>query len=141
MTLQPFNIGGLSRQTGVNIETTRYYEKIGLLPPPARSQGGFRQYEDHHLQRLRFIRRGRDLGFSIDSIRALLTLAERPDSPCEGADQMVLLHLDEVERKIADLTLLRDELRKMKNCCGQVVAQCQIIGSLTAPGSAQQDAI
>ncbi|AVM75112.1 MerR family transcriptional regulator [Magnetospirillum gryphiswaldense] len=133
MTTQPFNIGGLSRQTGVNIETIRYYEKIGMLPPPARSQGGFRQYEDHHIQRLRFIRRGRDLGFSIDSIRALLTLAEQPGSPCEGADQMVALHLDEVERKIADLTMLRDELRKMKNCCGQVVAECRIIASLVAP--------
>ena len=127
------NIGSLSQQTGVNIETIRYYEKIALLPPPARSQGGFRQYENRHIERLRFIRRGRDLGFSIDSIRALLALAEQPDLPCGDADHLVALHLDEVERKIADLQRLRDELRRMADCCGRIVADCQIIGTLVAP--------
>ena len=133
MPPSPINIGGLSQRTGVNIETIRYYEKTGLLPPPARSQGGFRQYDDQHVRLLRFIRRGRDLGFSIESIRTLLALAARPDLPCADADQMVARQLGEVERKIADLILLREELRKMTNCCGEVVAECQIIGSLTAP--------
>ncbi|CAA7622389.1 MerR family transcriptional regulator [Candidatus Terasakiella magnetica] len=133
MPPSPINIGGLSQRTGVNIETIRYYEKTGLLPPPARSQGGFRQYDDQHVRLLRFIRRGRDLGFSIASIRTLLALAARPDLPCADADQMVARQLGEVERKIADLILLREELRKMTNCCGEVVAECQIIGSLTAP--------
>ncbi|MBF0327144.1 MAG: MerR family DNA-binding protein [Alphaproteobacteria bacterium] len=82
---------------------------------------------------LTFIRRGRDLGFSIESIRTLLALAARPDLPCADADQMVARQLGEVERKIADLVLLREELRKMTNCCGEVVAECQIIGSLAAP--------
>lgn len=133
MPPSPINIGGLSQRTGVNIETIRYYEKTGLLPPPARSQGGFRQYDDQHVRLLRFIRRGRDLGFSIGSIRTLLALAARPDLPCADADQMVARQLGEVERKIADLILLREELRKMTNCCGEVVAECQIIGSLAAP--------
>ena len=133
MPPSPINIGGLSQRTGVNIETIRYYEKTGLLPPPARSQGGFRQYDDQHVRLLRFIRRGRDLGFSIESIRTLLALAARPDLPCADADQMVARQLGEVERKIADLILLREELRKMTNCCGEVVAECQIIGSLAAP--------
>ena len=133
MPPSPINIGGLSQRSGVNIETIRYYEKTGLLPPPARSQGGFRQYDDQHVRLLRFIRRGRDLGFSIESIRTLLALAARPDLPCADADQMVARQLGEVERKIADLILLREELRKMTNCCGEVVAECQIIGSLAAP--------
>jgi DNA-binding transcriptional MerR regulator len=133
MPPSPINIGGLSQRTGVNIETIRYYEKTGLLPPPARSQGGFRQYDDQHVRLLRFIRRGRDLGFSIESIRTLLALAARPDLPCADADQMVARQLGEVERKISDLILLREELRKMTNCCGEVVAECQIIGSLAAP--------
>ena len=136
MPPSPINIGGLSQRTGVNIETIRYYEKTGLLPPPARSQGGFRQYDDRHVRGLRFIRRGRDLGFSIESIRTLLALAARPDLPCADADQMVAMQLGEVERKIADLVLLREELRKMTNCCGEVVAECQIIGSLAAPQDA-----
>ena len=132
MPPSPINIGGLSQRTGVNIETIRYYEKTGLLPPPARSQGGFRQYDDQHVRLLRFIRRGRDLGFSIESIRTLLALAARPDLPCADADQMVAIQLSEVERKIADLVLLREELLKMTNCCGEIVAECQIIGSLAA---------
>ncbi len=131
--MSQINIGDLSQLTGVNIETIRYYEKIALMPPPPRTQGGFRLYGESHAQRLRFIRRGRDLGFSIESIRALLTLAERPDLPCGDADQMVASHLDEVDRKIADLIALREELRQLTNCRGQVVAECRIIASLTSP--------
>jgi DNA-binding transcriptional MerR regulator len=127
------NIGALSQRTGVNIETIRYYERIALLPSPARTQGGFRQYEDRHIQRLQFIRRGRDLGFSIDSIRALLALSEKPDMPCGDADKMVASHLDMVDRKIADLIHLQEELRQLMDCCGHVVAECRIIESLGAP--------
>ena len=133
MSLARVAIGALSSQTGVNIETIRYYEKIGLMPPPARTQGGYRQYGESHVQRLRFIRRGRDLGFSIESIRALLALAERPELPCEDADRMVAGHLHEVDRKISDLILLRDELRQMMNCRGRIVADCRIISCLAAP--------
>ena len=75
-------IGALSRRTGVNIETVRYYERIGLLPPPARSEGGHRLYGGGHLMRLNFVRRARDLGFTLDEIRALLELAEKRDRPC-----------------------------------------------------------
>jgi Cu(I)-responsive transcriptional regulator len=133
MSISVINIGSLSRQTGVNVETIRYYEKIALMPPPVRSRGGYRQYGRSHVQRLRFIRRGRDLGFSIESIRALLTLAEQPELPCGDADRIVARHLDEVDRKIADLALLREELRRMTNCRGHVVAECRIIASLAAP--------
>ncbi|MBF0394819.1 MAG: helix-turn-helix domain-containing protein, partial [Alphaproteobacteria bacterium] len=110
------NIGALSQRTGVNIETIRYYEKSGLLPSPARTQGGFRQYEDRHVQRLRFIRRGRDLGFSIESIRALLGLAEQPEHRCGDADRIASEHLAAIERKIEELERLRDALNAMANC-------------------------
>lgn len=69
-------IGPLSKRTGCNIETIRYYERVGLLPAPGRSPGGYRLYEDQHLKRLTFIRRARALGFSIDEVRKLLRLAD-----------------------------------------------------------------
>jgi MerR family transcriptional regulator, mercuric resistance operon regulatory protein len=129
------SIGHLSQRTGVAIETIRYYEKIALLPPPARSPSGYRQYEASHVRRLLFVRRGRDLGFSVESIRALLALADRPDLPCGDADRLVASHLAEVEKKIADLIGLRGELRQMINCCGQVVAECKVIDSFASGDS------
>lgn len=126
-------IGRLSERTGVNIETIRYYEKIGLLPVPGRTDGGYRQYDDGHARRLQFIRRGRDLGFSIDDIRALLRLAEHPDHPCDDADRLATQHLTEVEKKIADLTRLSEQLRQMVHCAGHSVAECRIIDALAGP--------
>lgn len=126
-----FSIGRLSRLAGVNVETIRYYEKIDLLPAPARTAAGYRQYEQGHVDRLAFIRRGRDLGFSIDAIRALLRLTEHPDQPCADADALACAHLAEVERKITELGRLRDALRKMTGCRGDCVADCRIIDALT----------
>lgn len=128
------SIGKLGERTGVNIETIRYYEKIGLLSPPDRSASGYRQYGAAHLGRLRFIRRGRDLGFSIDAIRALLRLAEHPDCPCDDADHLATQHLVEVERKIAELGRLRDELKKLADCHGGSVAECRILDALASGG-------
>ncbi|MEO5337293.1 MAG: helix-turn-helix domain-containing protein [Magnetospirillum sp. WYHS-4] len=125
------SIGLLGKWTGVNIETIRYYEKIGLLPAPQRTAAGYRQYGEDHVRRLRFIRGGRDLGFAIEDIRALLWLADHPEQSCEDADRRVVRHLEEVERKIADLTRLRRELLRMANCTGQVAAECRIIDALT----------
>ena len=127
------NIGRLSERTGVNIETIRYYEKIGLLPDPARTAAGYRQYGEDHLRRLRFIRRGRDLGFSIEAIRALLRLAEHPEQPCADADRLASEHLAAVDRKIDELGRLRQELQKMVHCCAGSVAECRIIDALATP--------
>jgi len=127
-------IGRLSERTGVNVETIRYYEKIGLLPEPGRTVAGYRQYGEEHVRRLQFIRRGRDLGFHIEAIRALLRLAEHPDHPCADADQLATLHLAEMEQRIADLIRLRDELQRMVNCAGHSVAECRIIDALTIKG-------
>jgi len=126
------SIGALGKASGVNIETIRYYEKIGLLPEPERNAAGYRQYDAAHLRRLHFIRKGRDLGFSIEAIRALLRLAAHPEHPCQDADRMAAEHLAEVERKIEELERLRNALREMTECCGHTVAECRIIDALGA---------
>jgi MerR family mercuric resistance operon transcriptional regulator len=126
------SIGALGKATGVNIETIRYYERIGLLPEPDRTPAGYRQYGPEHLRRLSFIRKGRDLGFQIEDIRALLRLAEHPETPCQDADRMAAAHLVEVERKIAELGRLRDALREMTDCCADTVAECRIIDALAS---------
>ena len=131
MTQKAITIGALSTATGVNIETIRYYERIGLLPEPARTASGYRQYDHAHARRLLFIRRGRDLGFSIDSIRTLLRLAEHPEQPCADADRLVAGHLADVEKKLEELGRLREALREMSHCCADTVAECKIIDALT----------
>lgn len=131
------NIGKLGELAGVNVETIRYYEKIGLLPQPDRTASGYRQYDESHVRRLRFIRKGRDLGFGIESIRTLLSLADCPDQSCRAADSVANGHLIEIKQKIADLTALRDELARMTDCRGPSVAQCRIIDALG--GGAEAD--
>src|ERR1700722_12943003 len=113
-----FSIGDLARLTGTKIETIRYYESIGLLPAVARTSGNYRRYGRPHLERLSFIRRGRDLGFSLEEVRELLRLSDDRTQSCAEVDRIARLHLDEVERKLADLTALRVELR-------QLIDQCQ----------------
>ena len=123
-------IGALGKRTGVNVETVRYYERVGLLPEPHRTAAGYRQYGEEHVLRLRFIRRGRDLGFSVEAIRTLLRLAEHPNQPCADADHLAAGHLAEVEGRIADLERLRDSLRQLVTCHGHSVAECRIIDAL-----------
>lgn len=125
-------IGALGKATGVNIETIRYYERIGLLPAPDRTAAGYRQYGAAHIRRLSFIRKGRELGFQIEAIRALLRLAEHPDNPCQDINRLASDHLVEVERKIEELERLRDALRTMSQCCGETVAECRIIDALAS---------
>jgi DNA-binding transcriptional MerR regulator len=122
------SIGELSRRVEVKVPTIRYYEQIGLLPSPPRTEGRQRRYGAGDVSRLRFIRHARDLGFDVGAIRELLGLTAQPDHPCEPADQIVQRHLESVERRIAQLTLLRSELRHMLEDCrhGQV-RECRII--------------
>jgi len=127
-------IGELARATGTKVETVRYYEASGLLPKPARTQANYRDYDLSHLERLMFIRRSRDLGFTLKSVRELLTLADDNDDPCDAVDQVASAHLLAVEQKIADLTALRDELSLMLQCCGDgTVGDCKIISALASP--------
>ncbi len=125
-------IGELGRLTGTKVETIRYYERIGLLAAPGRTTGNYRAYGAEHLSRLSFIRRSRDLGFSLDQVRALLSLSDDRARPCEAVDAIAKEHLAEVERKIADLKALQRELGKMIDQCRHgTVAECLIIESLS----------
>jgi Cu(I)-responsive transcriptional regulator len=129
-------IGDLAKRTTTKVETIRYYERIGLLPVPARTEGNYRSYAETHLARLSFIRRARDLGFSLDQVRDLLGLADERDRSCEAVDLIARQHLAEVERKIADLVSLRDELTDLISRCHRgTIAECRIIETL-APNSA-----
>jgi Cu(I)-responsive transcriptional regulator len=124
-------IGELSRVTGTNIETIRYYERIGLLPAPHRTAANYRSYGDSHRARLTFVRHSRDLGFTIEEIRSLLDLSDDPGRDCSEADRIATRHLAPVEDKIAQLTLLRDELtRIVGRCRGGIAADCRVIEAL-----------
>ena len=122
------SIGELSRRVDVKVPTIRYYEQIGLLPVPPRTEGRQRRYGAQDVSRLSFIRHARELGFDVEAIRELMSLSAEPERPCEPADRIVLRHLESVERRIAQLTLLRSELRHMLDDCrhGQV-GECRII--------------
>ncbi len=133
-------IGDLAKRTGTKVETIRYYERIGLLPAPGRTEGNYRSYDERHLGRLSFVRRARDLGFSLDQVRELLGLADDRDRSCEAVDVIARQHLAEVERKIEALTALREELADVIGRCRRgTVAECRIIEAL-APVSVTQDA-
>jgi Cu(I)-responsive transcriptional regulator len=132
MTAKAMPIGILAQLTGTKVETIRFYEKIGLLPAPARTEGNYRSYESAHLNRLSFIRRARDLGFSIDQIRALLDLSDDKARSCAAVDAIAKEHLAEIRQKIADLRALQRELDQLiTRCHAGTVAECRIIETLS----------
>ncbi|MBR1024729.1 helix-turn-helix domain-containing protein [Bradyrhizobium viridifuturi] len=107
----------LARRTGANLETVRYYEKVGLLPPPPRTASGYRSYDGAHERRLGFVLRARELGFSLEEIRALLRLVDEREQPCAEARGLAATHLADVRAKITDL-------KRMERVLKDVVAQC-----------------
>lgn len=124
-------IGRVAEAAGCKVQTVRYYETIGLLPPPARTAGNQRVYGPAAVERLRFIRHARALGFHLDAIRDLLSLADRPDQPCDAVDAIARAQLVEVEARLARLTTLKTELERMiEQCSGGRIADCRIIDSL-----------
>lgn len=128
-------IGVLSRETGVKVPTIRFYEEIGLLRAPARTGSNRRIYGDDDIRRLKFIRHARDLGFEVDDIRTLISLTERPQASCAEADSIARRHLATVERRIAQLGALRDELARMVGgCCHGQVCDCRVIEVLADHG-------
>ena len=125
------NIGELARAADTKAETIRYYEHIGLLPPPPRTAGNYRDYSAGHLSRLAFTRRARDLGFSIEQIRALLDLADQKEQSCKAVDAIAREHLAEVKRKLADLAALRRGLETIIGQCHHgTVVECRILKAL-----------
>ena len=132
-------IGELAARTGTTPEAIRYYERVGVLPPPARAGGGrYRRYGETDVQRLGFVRRARELGFSLEEVRELLDLADQPERPCAEVDRLARAHLAAVDEKLQRLAVLRQELERVIGACqgGMAVAECRILGALGgyAPG-------
>jgi MerR family mercuric resistance operon transcriptional regulator len=137
MMLQPpgtptrLTIGPLSERAGCNIETIRYYERIGLMPRAARSDAGHRRYGEDHVKRLGFIRRSRELGFTLDQIRTLLRLVDGRRYTCAQVKRITVEHLEEIRRKVADLRTIERVLKDMAaQCDGGAVPKCAVIDAL-----------
>ena len=125
--------GELAKRSGCHLETVRYYEKIGLLPAPLRSQSGYRIYKLDDQRRLRFILRGRELGFSIEELCSLLSLVDTKTYTCGEVYDLTINHLAGVRRKIADLKRLERTLSRItKDCSGGTVPACPVIDALWA---------
>ncbi|MBO6538331.1 MAG: helix-turn-helix domain-containing protein [Rhizobiaceae bacterium] len=123
-----YSIGQVSARSGVNIETIRYYERKGILPAPARTQSGRRQYDRDDLSRLRFVRKCRDLGFSMSDAKALLGLAISGGMNCGEAKPIAQAHLDAVVKKMAELARLREALRSLVDACREPSSECPMLG-------------
>jgi Cu(I)-responsive transcriptional regulator len=121
-------IGTLAKRTGTKVQTIRYYEQIGLLPEPGRTEGGQRRYGDDDLNRLAFIRHARQLGFTLEAIRELLDLSDNPSRSCAEVDVIAQRQLKEVEARIARLEALRKELKRMlRECSRDTVSDCRVL--------------
>ena len=126
-----FGIGTLSRQTGCNIETIRYYELEGLMPHPPRTAGGHRVFGDEHLKRLTFIRRSRELGFTLEEVRGLLTTVDGGHATCAEVKAVTLDHIDDIRGKMADLKKLERVLSELAaQCIGSETPDCPIVEAL-----------
>jgi len=127
----------LARRTGCNLETVRYYEKIGLMPEPPRTSSGYRTYDAAHEDRLRFILRARELGFGIEETRGLLTLVDGAAYTCAEVRDMTRRHLADVRAKVADLRRLERTLAEtVAACSGEIVPVCPVIDALVGKPAA-----
>lgn len=126
-----FTIGHLAKSAGCTVQAVRYYEQVGLLPRTERSNGNQRLYDRAAADRLSFIRHARELGFTLDAVRDLLSLSDDPDQPCEAADAIARGQLAQVERRIEHLLALKRELRRMvAQCSGGRISDCRVIEAL-----------
>jgi Cd(II)/Pb(II)-responsive transcriptional regulator len=127
-------IGELARRAHTQVETIRYYERAGLLPETARSEGNYRVYGDRHVERLSFIRNCRGLDMSLDEIRILLRFADAPDASCAGVDALLEAHIAHVARRIETLQSLERQLRHLRKACPSArdTRQCGILNELSA---------
>ena len=126
-----FPIGVLASESGVHIETIRYYEKIGIMPKSPRSAGGHRLYSAEHVKRLMFVRRGRELGFTLEELRGLLRLVDGHAYTCAEVRALTLDHVADIRRKISDLKRLERVISDVASrCSGKRVPDCPIIDAL-----------
>lgn len=127
------SIGTLSKQSGTKVETVRYYERIGLLQEPARTEGGHRLYKISDQKRLRFIRRCRELGFSIVEIRTFLAMVDGGSYTCGQVKNLTDLHIEDITKKIEDLVGLRERLVQMEDRCQTASSpECPLLDNLFA---------
>ena len=123
--------GDLARATGCNLETIRYYEKIGIMPDPPRSSKGYRNYDDTHVQRLKFVMRSRDLGFKLEEVRGLLGLVDDQSQTCAEVQAIAQDHLSDVRTKIADLERIERVLSEtVARCTGDAAPECAVVDAL-----------
>ena len=128
-------IGDLARRTGTKINTIRFYEEIALMPRATRTDSGRRTYDEDDVRRLRFIRNGRELGFSTDELRSLISLSEQPERDCGAAAAIARNHLADVDARIARLLRLREELQQVATTCeGGRMADCRVIDGIADGG-------
>jgi len=138
MSEKLMTIGRLSKAGGVKITTIRYYESIGLMSPPDRSESGQRRYGAEAVVRLSFIRHARDLGFPVSSIRKLMDMQTMPDQDCAAVDLIAREQLADVHKRLTQLKTLEAELKRMIACCeGGQVQTCRIISTLNYHGARQ----
>lgn len=125
-------IGELAKRTGCQAETVRFYERKGLLPAPLRSDANYRLYGAAHVERLHFIRRCRSLGMSLDEVQTLLGFQDHADRPCGGVNDLVDRHISEIDRQVAALQTLRDELAHLRGRCAsaRLASECEILKQL-----------
>jgi len=126
------SIGQLSRQRGCKVETIRYYERVGLMPRPGRTAGNQRRYTGKQRDRLAFIRHARELGFSLEAVRELLSMSDEPNASCATVDGIARRRLHEVQSRMARLGVLESELKRMlAQCRGGEVGECRILEVLS----------
>lgn len=133
--MNPVNIGEAARATGVSAKMIRHYEQVGLFTPACRTEAGYRQYAERDLHTLRFIRRARDLGFSIEQIRELLALWQDRKRPSRQVKAFAQAHLQALEQKLRELQAMKASLEHLVHGChGDDRPECPIIDSLAEPG-------
>jgi MerR family copper efflux transcriptional regulator len=137
------SIGAAAKQTGCSVPTIRYYEEVGLLPPAPRTEGNQRHYDQAAIRRLTFIRRCRDFGFTIEQVRELVGLVDQPNRDCVEVRDIAQAHLQEVQKKLAELQALEASLAAFvcscnAACAGGPAADCTILADLAMPAAATQ---
>lgn len=136
MILEKYSIGQLAKESGCKVETVHYYEKIGLMPEPPRTEGGHRIYILSHVKRLNFIRRSRELGFKIEQIKGLLKFIDEPDHYCGEVKAVAMEQISVVQNKINDLQRLQSALNDMITQCKgseNSIDNCPIVDALFTP--------
>lgn len=136
-----YAIGELSRETGVKVPTIRYYEQVGLISAPERSEGNQRRYGKAELSRLRFIKHSRDLGLPLEAVRELLALSTAPRDSCETIDEVAEQHLRQVRDRILKLQAMEQELERITSGCGRGsrVSDCYVMRSLANHSLCERD--